>query len=115
MATLTIRNLSDDVKNRLRVRAARRGHSMEAEARDLLAAAVSEPEPQREPERISAAEPRGPIREAQAVAAPHKVDVAFVVDELIAERRVEAWQETLEALRRNRHQAQAMGKRGEDG
>ena len=33
MASITIRNLDDDVKARLRVRAAGRGHSMEEEAR----------------------------------------------------------------------------------
>jgi plasmid stability protein len=36
MATMTIRNLDDDVKARLRVRAAKRGHSMEEEARNIL-------------------------------------------------------------------------------
>ena len=41
MATLTIRNLDDDVKERLRVRAAQAGHSMEEEARAILGQAVS--------------------------------------------------------------------------
>jgi len=40
MATLTIRNLSDRVRDRLRVRAAKRGLSMEAEARNILAQAA---------------------------------------------------------------------------
>ena len=40
MATLTIRNLSDRVRDRIRVRAAKRGVSMEAEVRDILAQAV---------------------------------------------------------------------------
>ncbi len=40
MATLTIRNLEDDVKERLRVRAAQHGHSMEEEARVILKHAV---------------------------------------------------------------------------
>ena len=40
MASLTIRNLDDGVKARLRVRAAERGRSMEEEARSILAAAV---------------------------------------------------------------------------
>ena len=44
MATLTIRNLPDEVHAKLRVRAARRGRSMEAEARRILAAAVEEAE-----------------------------------------------------------------------
>ena len=37
MASLTIRQLDDDVKRRLRLRAARHGRSMEEEARHLLA------------------------------------------------------------------------------
>ncbi len=36
MATLTIRNLDDDLKSRLRIRAARHDHSMEEEARLIL-------------------------------------------------------------------------------
>lgn len=40
MATLTIRNLDEDVRALLRVRAAEHGRSMEAEARELLAAAL---------------------------------------------------------------------------
>lgn len=43
MGTLTIRDLDDDVKARLRVRAAHNGRSMEAEAREILAAAVDDP------------------------------------------------------------------------
>jgi len=40
MAILTIRNLDDSVKERLRVRAATNGHSMEEEARVILKQAV---------------------------------------------------------------------------
>lgn len=36
MASITIRNLEDDVKQRLRLRAAAHGRSMEEEARDIL-------------------------------------------------------------------------------
>jgi|SRR6185369_15008849 plasmid stability protein len=36
MASITIRNLDDDLKKRLRVRAAEHGRSMEAEAREIL-------------------------------------------------------------------------------
>lgn len=43
MASITIRNLDDKVKQRLRVRAAEHGHSMEQEARDILQAALGEP------------------------------------------------------------------------
>ena len=42
MATLTIRNLSDRVRDRLRLRAAKHGVSMEAEARSILAQGVDE-------------------------------------------------------------------------
>ena len=43
MASITIRNLDDDVKRRLRVRAAEHGRSMEEEARDILRQVVSQP------------------------------------------------------------------------
>ncbi|MFO1118193.1 MAG: plasmid stabilization protein [Beijerinckiaceae bacterium] len=36
MASITIRNLEDDLKRRLRVRAAESGRSMEEEAREIL-------------------------------------------------------------------------------
>jgi plasmid stability protein len=42
MASLTIRNLDPTLKDRLRVRAAQYGHSMEAEARRILQAALRE-------------------------------------------------------------------------
>lgn len=40
MAQLLVRNLSDDVKERLRRRARERGHSMEEEARRIIEDAV---------------------------------------------------------------------------
>ena len=42
MASLTIRDLDETVKSRLRVRAAVRGHSMEEEARDILRGALAQ-------------------------------------------------------------------------
>ena len=42
MASITIRNLEDDVKTRLRRRAAGHGRSMEEEARLILAEAVDQ-------------------------------------------------------------------------
>ncbi len=42
MASITIRNLDERTKERLRVRAARRRRSMEDEARNILRAAVAE-------------------------------------------------------------------------
>jgi plasmid stability protein len=43
MAALSIRNLDDDVKERLRRRAASHGRSMESEVRAILVDAVSDP------------------------------------------------------------------------
>lgn len=43
MATLTVRALDEETKNRLRVRAAQNGHSMEQEARNILRAALLAP------------------------------------------------------------------------
>jgi plasmid stability protein len=40
MATLTVRNLDDDVQHRLKQRAAANNRSMEAEARSILSEAV---------------------------------------------------------------------------
>ena len=42
MASMTIRNLDDGLKRRLRVRAAEHGKSMEEEAREILRAALSQ-------------------------------------------------------------------------
>ena len=44
MAAVSIRNLDDTVRERLRVRAAAHGRSMEAEMRAILVEAVREPE-----------------------------------------------------------------------
>ncbi len=49
MPALTVRNLDADVKQRLRVRAAEHGHSMEEEVRTILRQAVGErPSPKRD-------------------------------------------------------------------
>ncbi|BCJ59541.1 FitA-like ribbon-helix-helix domain-containing protein [Micromonospora endophytica] len=45
MAALSIRDLDDAVKDKLRLRAARHGRSMEAEIRDILTTAVAEDAP----------------------------------------------------------------------
>ena len=47
VASLVIRDLDDDVKTKLRIRAAENGRSMEAEARAILAAAVAGTRPAR--------------------------------------------------------------------
>lgn len=46
MASITIRNLDDTLKSRLRIQAAVHGRSMEDEARDILRSALSQ-EPMR--------------------------------------------------------------------
>lgn len=45
MATLTIRELDDKTKSRLRIRAAHHGRSMEEEARTILRTALANPGP----------------------------------------------------------------------
>ncbi len=54
MASITLRDLDDGLKRRLRLRAAANGRSMEQEAREILCAALGEelPEP---PENLGAA------------------------------------------------------------
>jgi antitoxin FitA len=46
MASITIRQLEESTKRRLRIRAARHGRSMEQEAREILKTALSQPEEQ---------------------------------------------------------------------
>ena len=48
MAALTIRQLDDTIKQKLRVRAAHHGRSMEEEAREILRASLNEPVQQQE-------------------------------------------------------------------
>ncbi len=45
MAALSIRDLDDAVREKLRIRAAQHGKSMESEIRDILTAAVAEDVP----------------------------------------------------------------------
>ena len=42
MASITVRNLDEELKRRLRIRAAENGRSMEQEARDILKAALDD-------------------------------------------------------------------------
>ncbi|MFZ0479521.1 MAG: hypothetical protein WAL71_10255 [Terriglobales bacterium] len=43
MASITIRQLEETTKRKLRIRAARHGRSMEQEAREILKSALSQP------------------------------------------------------------------------
>ena len=45
MASITVRNLDEGLKRRLRIRAAENGRSMEQEVRDILRAALNEESP----------------------------------------------------------------------
>ena len=47
MASITIRNLDEGLKRRLRIRAAEHGRSMEEEAREILRQVVGAPAPPR--------------------------------------------------------------------
>jgi hypothetical protein len=61
--SITIRNLDEQVKQRLRVIAAQHGKSMEAEARDILTRATFAHTPGPEPESSPQGEPyRSPAR-----------------------------------------------------
>jgi plasmid stability protein len=80
MANLNIRNLSDEVHAALRIRAAKAGRSMEAEARALLSEVCM-------PAR-SAVSPDDLMDWVDAYYEGHKPP--HVVEDLIAERRREA-------------------------
>jgi len=83
MATLTIRNLPDEVRQRLRMRAARAGRSMEAEVRAILCQVSSEGVSPETPESLQAW-----VDELYGQQKP-----SSVVDDLINERRREATEE----------------------
>ena len=87
MATLTVRNVPDDVRDRLRVRAAENGRSMEAEVRALLSdATLSKAD--------VAGDPPGLERLSTLVDRLYgDRKPTSVVDEVIAERRREAERE----------------------
>ncbi len=83
MAVLTVRNLPDEVRDRLRQHAARAGRSMEAEVRDILTAAAVEPERKQSAEAL-----RDWVKQHYGPHPPRNV-----VDSFIAERRHEAERE----------------------
>jgi plasmid stability protein len=83
MAVLNIRNLPDEVHTRLRVRAAKAGRSMEAEARTIIATAVMQTEEKRPAQTLQTW--------VDQLYGDHKPQ--NVVETLLAERRQEASQE----------------------
>ena len=82
MATLTIRNVSDDVRDKLRARADKNGRSMEAEVRAILDAACAPRET------MSIEEVQAWVDRLYSGRKPKNV-----VDDFIAERRREALRE----------------------
>lgn len=78
MASLTIRNLDNETKKKLRLRAAVHGRSMEAEAREILSEAVNAPSAtdlaQRIRERFAPDGAELPIPERQNVRTPPSLD-----------------------------------------
>ncbi|WGZ95294.1 MAG: hypothetical protein QJT81_04735 [Candidatus Thiothrix putei] len=83
MATLSIRSLPDDIHAALRVRAALRGRSMEAEARQILIQVCKPP-----PKPADFAQLQQWVDQMYGDKKPTQV-----VDTLIAERRAEAMHE----------------------
>ena len=83
MATLTIRNVPEEVRERLRLRAAQAGRSMEAEVRAILEAATLEEEA-----RLAAGALQDWVAELYGGRPPRGA-----ADELIAERRCAARRE----------------------
>jgi len=80
MASLNIRNVPESVRRRLRLRAARRGRSMEAEARAILAQAV----------RGETGKPFDPAGLQDFISGLFKGKPPRLTQELIRERRREA-------------------------
>ena len=80
MATLNIRNVPDEIRTKLRVRAAKAGRSMEAEVRNILREAVQD----EARSRFDAAELQ------DFIAGLFRKKPPQMTDELIAERRREA-------------------------
>lgn len=83
MANLNIRNVPEPVRRGLRLRAARKGHSMEAEARAILAEAVQRENGEKfDPESLQ-----------DFILGLFKGTPPRLTDELIEERRREVQQE----------------------
>ena len=84
MASITIRNLPDEIRDALRVRAALNGRSMEAEARQSLVLSVMQQDLGIEgPTEVQ----RAAMRALQARVLHMTPPGASLVDELISERR----------------------------
>lgn len=87
MATITIRNLKDEVRDALRVQAAKKGLSLEAEVREILEGAVESPKPTRADIERAVAEVQERLRAA------NNGELPDLVGQLLADRRAEAAKE----------------------
>ncbi len=85
MATLTIRNLPDDIRDALKARAEKAGRSLESEVRQILTNAA--PRMRSVP---SQAELSARVEKARALPGARVLRGPSLADELIAERRAEA-------------------------
>jgi Arc-like DNA binding domain len=117
MATLTVRNLPDEVRDALRVRAAQRGRSMEAEARAILVASLEwKGAGSYQPglgDGVTAYEGPSPARRARAVASLRRMSEQIgqgkpprwsIVDEFLAEKHLEgAWENGFVTTEERRH------------
>jgi hypothetical protein len=92
MGSLTVRNIGDDVKKRLRMRAARHGRSMEEEVRHILAAADGgAPDPEIGADLSRPGKPNMPIPARTGHGPPNQPDITSIV---------EAWRNAAPATRR---------------
>ncbi len=96
MAVLTIRNLPEKTRNRLRVRASKNGRSMEAEARAILSGAVNAPSPDKLPEAISSIQDWIAQSAKKLKSKPERPSKADTVDAFLRDRRRDAIRETIE-------------------
>jgi plasmid stability protein len=92
MATLTIRNLPDDIRTRLRVRASSNGRSMEAEARAIIAGAINAPSVNNLPNAVAQ------IQDwvARSAKKKTKVKAGDTVDTFLRDRRRAAIREAID-------------------
>jgi antitoxin FitA len=93
MATITIRKLKDEVRDALRVQAAKKGRSLEAEAREIIELSVGGPHAINHARlRQAIEEGRRQMREANGGHLP-------TIDEFIVDKRAEAARESAEYQR----------------
>ena len=96
MAVLTIRNLPEEIRKRLRVRASRNGRSMEAEARAIIAVAVNAPAPGDLPEAISRLQTWIAQSAKKSRSKPKGPSLPDTVDTFLRDRRRNAIREAIE-------------------